>query len=64
MKQVKCVTVILIMFLPTVLFAQNFDNIIADENISYGSFPDMEDYRIMLFSNDILLFIMKDAIGL
>jgi hypothetical protein len=52
------------MFLPTVLFAQNFDNIIADENISYGSFPDMEDYRIMLFSNDILLFIMKDAIGL
>ncbi|MDR2111339.1 MAG: hypothetical protein LBP32_08545 [Spirochaetaceae bacterium] len=32
------------------------------ENISYGSFPD--DERLLLFSADMMIFIMQDAIGL
>jgi hypothetical protein len=70
----------LFMALPSVLFSQNFDNVISDflhrltakhknvesleiSNIETRTVPG-EDYRIVLFSSDILLFIMKDAIGL
>ncbi|MDR2143043.1 MAG: hypothetical protein LBP29_01580 [Treponema sp.] len=33
------------------------------ENIPYGSFPD-DDRKILLFSEDMIRFVMKDAIGL
>jgi hypothetical protein len=42
---------------------ETFAAALEAENIPYGFFPD-DDRRLLIFSVDMMIFVMQDAIGL